>query len=263
MDEIIEQNEINVEGTEGAEVTEGTEAEKPKVEISEEELAELLNVDPDSLAAEFIEERKAMILDGVDVKALDEKLGRGEEYSDEELETIHKYCKVPVNQLKAHFKLVAKNVELGQKADLQSQSEQAAFIAEINEVAGGPYEELLAFIAEARDTEKVPTSKVTLWNLALTSDDPDLYKAAIQEMAETRTSLQPKAKTPANLGLLAQANNPSPKAPSNSPNNGASLAGNPYANATINQLCEVKANPHHPDYSKVLAVMKVRCPELA
>lgn len=243
------------------EQVESIETEKAEDEGSEDEAG----LSPDSPYAEYAEQRKAMIADGVDVKALDAKIQAGEEYTDEEIALLHKYTPdIPVNVLKSHFKLVAKNVKLSQRDAELAEQEVQAFRAEVDTLAGGSHEELLQFIGQARDAGKIDQAQVDMWNLALKSENGDLYKAAIKQMVSARDQINPKPveRKPANLNLLAQANTATPKAPTQSANPADSLAGNPYANANLNQLCEIKMNPAHPDYAKVLDVMKVKHPGL-
>lgn len=243
--EIAEAQEAEAEGVEGAE-TEATETSE-------------------GAFGEFAEERAAMIAAGVDIEALDAKLSSGEAFNDEEVALIAEYTKVTPKQVKAWNELKLKTLELTKKANAYTEIEVQKFVSEIDELAGGSHQELVAFIGQAADTGRIERGQIDLWNLAL--KDPDgntgLYKTAIKQMAEARKQLSPAPKAgPPKLDLLAQASSNTPKAPTRSPSAGDLLAGNPLANVSVQRLCEIRMNPRHPDYENATKVLSVKAPDL-
>ncbi len=220
-------------------------------EESEEE--ELVAIDP-----AFQELRDKMTAAGVDFKDMDAKFAAGEDIGEENIALIAKHSGYKPEEIKSYIKLKQDNVNFLKDSNVRAEEAKQAFLADIDETAGGSYAELQDWVMK-----NVPQTKVDVWNAALKSPKPETLKAVVQEMQEYRVSKVGAGsgkREKANLDLLTRASNSkSDSSPAQSPVN--TLEGNPLANYPLQTLAQIKQiGPAHAQYEDAMKVLRIRAP---
>ena len=232
----------------------------------EKETTDLPEINPESPFAPFNDLRQEMIKGGVDFTALDAKVQSGEPLSTEDIQLISKHSGHSEKDINAYMKVVGDLHKATQKATTYDTQQQAAYEAELNEVAGGSYKDLIDW-----HSQNTPPTQIKIFNTLLNAKDEkgnfdsDLQKTALKQMQEIRQAKSPPNKS-ANLDLLTKANATTPTVPkpdtTKTEPQEDPLKDNPLAGASVNALCALKMNPKHAQHENAMAVLKVKHPDL-
>lgn len=240
------------------------EGEKPEEEKKEEIEAE--KIPEDSIFAPYQGIRDKMIENGADIKAMDAKVKAGEDLSDEDLQIVvdasgGRYTKEEVAAFMAQGKELAEH-----RKEMAKRQEDAktAYVAELQEIAGGSIDELKQFIAA-----NAPQEQINIWNAALEAETQEVQRAVLSQMQAFRQGLKPNAepKKPSDLGLLTQAANTKPGQQVQADANKNPLESNPLAYLAgtpsgVGTLCAIKLDAKHPQREAAIEVLKVIRPDL-
>lgn len=245
---------------------------------------------PEGVPEEFLEARAKLIEANPDlVVQLDAKFANGEEFTEEEIAvTAEAHGSRPAD-VKSWLKVQQENHKLRQRVQEEDQKNASLFLSELDELAGeGGHKGVMDYVAAQRDAGVISPTKVDMWNAALATNNPEVQKEVIKEMAALRLSKNPPSQTPpiasgnqaapnkpADLSLLAKAavaagvaesaaNKNEASSPAQVESNGNPLENNPLQNASRQALCQIKVSgPGHAQYLNALEVLKVKHPDLA
>lgn len=251
---------------------------KPETEVAskaeeagkaEEAEGEEGEVEYSSPFAPFQDLRKKMQEAGVDFSVMDSKVGAGEKLSEAEVSLIAEYGGYRPEEVSAFMDMVYAQQEYLPLAKEHQESQKQAYLKEIDTLAGGSYSDLTSFVAKNANP-----AQVKIWNHALKSEDPDLQRATVEQMAQWKAAQPLDSVSNANvnqgadLSLLTTAN--SAPVPSNTPKPEVGdeaeakpadpLEGNSLASLPLQSLLQILNQPSHPSRAEAVAALNIRYP---